>query len=177
MPKIIQCVDERIIAEAKNLLINGDYESFNIRDLSKRCKISVGTIYNHFPNKYELIHSIFVSDWNKTLENIKSTNSKENSFYKKLNRTYLEIDRFLGDYMSVFLDITAKTKSHKQPPEHALEPLYTLIDEMVDIERSKGNLKTKVPNEKLNKFIVYNLMLLCSDKALTFDEVYSLMNL
>lgn len=177
MPKIIESVQETILTEAKEMLVKSDYDSFNIRDLSKKCSISVGTIYNYFPSKYELIHSVFIDDWDKVLKKINGINLEDRSFYEKLKAMYLEVDGFLEKYMRVFVQMASNIKRDKNSSKQALELLYPLINEMLDIEREKCTLTTKLPNDKLNRFIVNNLMLLCNDKTLTFDEVYSLMKL
>lgn len=175
MPKILESVNETILKEAKELLINSDYDTFNIRELSRKCNISVGTIYNYFPNKYELVRSIFYEDWNKSLERMKNINSIDNSLKLKINQVYLEMNSFLEEYLIIFLQITSKCNIQPHPP--GLTSLYPLIDEILNYEREKGSVSSPLYNEKLTKFIINNLLLLCTDNSLTFDEIYSLMNL
>lgn len=175
MPKIIKHVENKILQEGKDLLIKNDYFTFNIRDLSEKSGISTGTIYNHFTNKRSLINAIFFSDWNKALERMKNINSSFNTLEEKLFQVYLEIDNFLKIYLRIFLEISSYENSSCHPS--CLNSLYDLLDEILVFEKNKGTLSTPLSNEKLSIFIINNLMLLCTDKTLTYKEIYTLMKL
>lgn len=173
MPKIIEHVKDRILLEAKDLLIKSDYTTFNIRNLSKKSGVSTGTIYNYFTNKRNLINAVFLCDWNKALERMKNINTNYSTLDEKLFQIYLEIDNFLSIYLNIFLEIS----SFENPNGHKsyLKSLYSLIDEILVFEKTKGTITTSLSNEKLCRFIINNLILLCTDKTLNFKEVYSLM--
>lgn len=172
MPKIIEDVEEKILLEAKDLLINSNYTTFTIRALSKKSGVSIGTIYNYFTNKRNLINAVFLSDWNKALERLKNINTNCSTLEEKLFQIYLEIDNFLKIYLSIFLEISSLESSIGHQPY--LKSLYSLVDEILIFEKMKGTITTSLSNEKLCKFIINNLILLSTDKTLNFKDLYLL---
>ncbi|ATD56194.1 helix-turn-helix domain-containing protein [Clostridium chauvoei] len=172
MPKIIKNVRALILSKGKNLLIEKSYSEFNIRELAKLCDVSVGTIYNQFDTKEKLISSIFIDDWNKSLSKIENLNSTSLSLEKKLFSVYKEMNIFISTYISIFHDIFVSNKSHKKI--NHLDSLYKLVGEILYFEKEKGNITSQLSIEKLTYFTVNNLIVLCKDKTLSFEETYSL---
>ena len=64
MPKIIENPKDRLLAEAKRQIEQGDYEAVTIRSIAKGCGVGVGTVYNYFPSREALIASYLLEDWN-----------------------------------------------------------------------------------------------------------------
>lgn len=50
--------------------------------------------------------------------------------------------------------------------------LYTKISELLDIEKSKGNVTSTLYSYNLAELIVSNLMYLNKHKFISFDELY-----
>lgn len=78
MPKKIENIQSKILSKGKEILDNGGFDAFNIRALSKECDIAIGTIYNYYPSKENLIANIMLLDWQKEIE--KSKNKIKPSF-------------------------------------------------------------------------------------------------
>lgn len=175
MPKIIENVKDKILLEAKDMLIKNDYSSFNIRDLSKQSGVSTGTIYNYFTNKRNLINAVFFSDWNKALDRMKDINLNFSTLEEKVFQVYLEMNDFLKIYLNIFLEISSSSRS--TCPYSCLNQLSPLITEILVFEKNKGNLSTSLSNEIICKFIINNLMLLCTDKTLNFKDIFSMIKL
>lgn len=175
MPKIIKDVENRILLDAKELLINSNYASFNIRELSKKSGFSTGTIYNYFTNKKELVNAVFFKDWDKALERISKINTTYNTFEEKLFQVYLEMDNFLKVFFPIFLEISSLSHSNCHPA--CLNSLKDLLDEIVTCEKLNKQITSTLSNEKICKFLISNLMLLCTDKTLNFNEFFSLIKL
>ena len=55
MPKIIQNLENRLIAEAKLQVQTLGYGAVTIRSIAKSCGVGVGTVYNYFPSKEALV--------------------------------------------------------------------------------------------------------------------------
>ena len=55
MPKIIENLEKRLIAEAKRQIAESGYGATTIRSVAKGCNVGVGTVYNYFPSKDALI--------------------------------------------------------------------------------------------------------------------------
>lgn len=63
MPKIIDNVRERAIAEARRLMLEESYENLTIRRVAAGLSVAVGTLYNYFPSKDFLIAGVMLEDW------------------------------------------------------------------------------------------------------------------
>lgn len=63
MPKIINNLEDRLIAEAQRQIREQGYSAVTIRSIAKGCGVGVGTIYNYFPSKDALLASYMLADW------------------------------------------------------------------------------------------------------------------
>ena len=63
MPKIIENLQNRLAAEAKRQIEESGYGAVTIRSIAKGCGVGVGTVYNYFPSKDDLIASYMLEDW------------------------------------------------------------------------------------------------------------------
>lgn len=79
MPKIIENLKERLIAEASRQIQQSGYGAVTIRSIAKGCGVGVGTVYNYFPSKEALLASYLLVDWNQCIVaiNAVSTYSRE----------------------------------------------------------------------------------------------------
>ena len=50
MPKIIENLKARLIAEAKRQIEEAGYGAVTIRSVASSCGVGVGTVYNYFPS-------------------------------------------------------------------------------------------------------------------------------
>lgn len=58
---------EAILAVAKEVVLSSGLQNLNIRDIADKCSVSVGSIYNYFPAKGDLILSTIESIWREIL--------------------------------------------------------------------------------------------------------------
>ncbi|MFP4112722.1 MAG: TetR/AcrR family transcriptional regulator [Spirochaetales bacterium] len=66
MPKILDNVRERLLSELEAML-REEGENVSLRRLAERAGVAVGTIYNYFPDKEELVQELFERDWRRTI--------------------------------------------------------------------------------------------------------------
>ena len=72
MPKIIEHVKDRLLAETARQLGDGGYDAVTIRSIAKGCGVGVGTVYNYFPSKEALIAGHLLEDWDRCVATIQS---------------------------------------------------------------------------------------------------------
>lgn len=79
MPKIIENLEDRLIAEAQRQIEAEGYGALTIRSVAKACGVGIGTVYNYFPSKDALLANSMLRDWNQCIVAIHavSTNSQE----------------------------------------------------------------------------------------------------
>ena len=51
MPKILENIREKAVAEAREELLGEGYRAMTIRRVAEQLGIGVGTLYNYFPSK------------------------------------------------------------------------------------------------------------------------------
>ena len=67
MPKIIENLREKLMAEARLQVDKLGYGQVTVRGIASSCGVGVGTVYNYFPSKENLIASFMAEDWNTAL--------------------------------------------------------------------------------------------------------------
>ncbi len=67
MPKIIEDAKESILHCTRKHLSETGYASLSLRLIAKECHLGVGTIYNYFSSKDDLVAQIMLEDWLKCL--------------------------------------------------------------------------------------------------------------
>ena len=68
MPKKLDNIREKAIAETRRVLEEQGYPALAMRDIAKQCGVAVGTMYNYFPSKEYLTGCVVLEDWLVTYE-------------------------------------------------------------------------------------------------------------
>ncbi len=63
MPKILPNLHEEILMVGRDLLDESGYQEFSMRAVAAHCGIGVGTLYNYFPSKQQMVAAILRADW------------------------------------------------------------------------------------------------------------------
>ncbi len=66
MPKKIVDIRDRLIDELERMFSDARCD-MSLRTLARRAGIAVGTIYNYFPDKDELVKALFEREWSRTI--------------------------------------------------------------------------------------------------------------
>lgn len=110
---------DQILQAAITYAKTNGIQLLNIRALASTCDVSIGSIYNYFPTKTELIIAVMEEFWSHacTHEDIKDINIK--NFFISFPVLYEKIHRYLnlfeGNWLhqSTFLDDEIKTLGKK----------------------------------------------------------------
>jgi len=84
MPKIIKNLQERILEAAEFLFSKHEYNDVDMRAISNKAGIAVGTLYNYFPDKKSLFVEIFKKTWKKTFSKLEDIIQSDYCTHKKL---------------------------------------------------------------------------------------------
>ncbi|WP_066506908.1 TetR/AcrR family transcriptional regulator [Abyssisolibacter fermentans] len=165
MSRIIENPRELILSEAKKILYNEAYSSISIRRIAKECNIAVGTIYNYFPTKKELIIEMMTDFWEEYFYNIESIISSEEDFYAKLKKIFDKLSEFIKRFRKVWLSNGIHSspdyiESGLEKQDIYINKLITIIEELlkkeVNFHRDKSVKKLDI--HKLASFIVMNFI-------------------
>jgi len=111
MPKILTNVREDILRISRAILETEGYNAFSMREVSSRCGIALGTIYNYYRTKDEIISEIILSDWdlaNKRMETVIASGASE---IDKLEEIFHSLKDFVHDFHSLWLEMAMNRKN------------------------------------------------------------------
>ena len=109
MPKIIENLKDRLLAEAKRQLKQGDYEELTIRSIAKGCGVGVGTVYNYFPSKEALIATYLLEDWQVRLDTVQTVADQADVPEQVIRCMYEQLVEFARCHQAIFNAATAQT--------------------------------------------------------------------
>lgn len=66
MPKKIAELREKMIAYARQALLQEGTSALTVRSTASACGVAVGTVYNYFPSKEGLIEAVILADWERS---------------------------------------------------------------------------------------------------------------
>lgn len=156
LSRIIENPRELILNEAKKILYNEGYPSISIRRVAKECNIAVGTIYNYFPSKKELIVEMMTNFWKEYFYSIEDIFRTEEDFYVKLKYIFTNLNQFIEKFRAVWLN--DELYSSPDYIESGLKRQNIYIDKLIIIIEEL--LKTDVYNHddgSVNKFDTYKM--------------------
>lgn len=86
MPKIIKDVEETIRNCAAELFVEFSYSNVDMKMISKKSGVAVGTLYNYYKNKKELYFSILKESWENTFNRLDAVSGLSISSEEKLRK-------------------------------------------------------------------------------------------
>ena len=107
MPKIIENLKDRLIAEAKRQIEEAGYGAVTIRSVASSCGVGVGTVYNYFPSKEALIATHLLEDWSVCVDTIRQEAELSETADPVLKCMYEQLTGFAGRHQAIFRDETA----------------------------------------------------------------------
>ncbi|WP_035292171.1 TetR/AcrR family transcriptional regulator [Clostridium sp. KNHs214] len=147
MARIIKNLREVILDKASNILYNEGYSKLSIRRVAKECDIAVGTIYNYFPTKKDLVVEMMTNFWKEYFFDIGTILESQDEFYEKLRSIFNSLSKFIKRFKDVWL----KSEIYSTPDyiESGLKRENIYIDKLILIIE-------ELLKEKLNNHIIYS---------------------
>lgn len=94
MPKIIINLEARLLEEARKQIMENGYGATTIRSVANACGVGVGTVYNYFASKEELVASFLLADWNACVAAINAVSA--------YSETPLPVVRCIWDQLATY---------------------------------------------------------------------------
>lgn len=107
MPKIIQNLESKLIEEAKKQIEDSGYSATTIRSVAKACGVGVGTVYNYFSSKDELLATYMLEDWKSCVTAIHAVSKYSDSPLPVVRCIYDQLQSFSQRHQTIFRDEAA----------------------------------------------------------------------
>ena len=140
----------QIFAAARELMDAQGYAALTMRGVAGRSGVGLGTIYNYYENKQELVRDMLALRWSAFSQRQAKIAALPHNIYVKLFRTCQEYRAFAGT--------AAETDAVWEIGEGSkyAARLADLVEEMLVEEAKRGTICLKRPARELSQFIAMN---------------------
>lgn len=107
MPKIIKDLENKLIEEAKRQIKEAGYGATTIRSIATACGVGIGTVYNYFSSKEELLASYMLEDWKNCITAINAVSLYSTEPTPVVQCIYDQLLTYAQRHASVFQDEAA----------------------------------------------------------------------
>jgi AcrR family transcriptional regulator len=175
LPKIIENPRQMILEEAKRILYSEGYSKLSMRSISKACGIALGTIYNYYPTKHDLVTGMIMDYWSHNMGRLEEIAAAESPFYEKLDRIFHELSGFIKAFREVWLnqEFYAQPDRIKRGTEEEniyMDRLAAIIEGTLEREIRSGKLKSRVSAREASRFILMNFVTIIQMPAFEYQE-------
>ena len=104
MPKIIENLEPRLLEEARKQIEEKGYSAMTIRSVATACGVGVGTVYNYFQSKDELVATYMLKDWTQCISEIQALSVNSDTVKPVLQCMYEQLCAYAKRHQSIFKD-------------------------------------------------------------------------
>jgi AcrR family transcriptional regulator len=163
MSRITENPQQLILSKAKDILYNEGYQKLSMRNISKACNIALGTIYNYYPTKKELVVEMMADYWHEYFNRIEGTANLDCNFYEKLHKIFDELSIFIKTFKEVWLkpelyDNPDYIESSAEKEDIYIERLVIFIEDILIKEVNTNQVKCELDTYETAKFILMNFI-------------------
>lgn len=162
---IVENPKELILSTASLIAHEEGLASINMRSIARKCDIGLGTIYNYFPTKLDLVNAVIQNFWDECFKEFHHAFDPHLDFFKQLEVLYFYIlnylsqieDTYLKDLSTLFDFYQNKDKLKELP---YMEHFIQVLDELVEINHNFFNesFYSILGKQNLTKFIFSNFI-------------------
>jgi len=107
MPKVIENLREKILTEANKQMQEVGYGTMTIQSIAKACGVGVGTVYNYFSSKDEILIACVAAAWMECMETIRAVAKYSPTYEAVIHCIYDQIRTFGEQHDYYFRDDAA----------------------------------------------------------------------
>ncbi|MDF2519743.1 MAG: transcriptional regulator [Clostridia bacterium] len=165
MSRVIENPTQLILDTARNILFTKGYSELSMRNIAKECGIALGTIYNYFPTKSDLIVEMMSVYWREYLDILEKLFSEDSEPFTKLHKVFNTLREFIKTFRAVWLKpelyhTPGNIESGLERQTIYMDRLIKRLEEFLVYESSKKHpaIKLKLDSYETAKFIVLNFI-------------------
>lgn len=106
MPKIIENLECRLLEEAKKQMAEAGYSAMTIRSVAKACGVGVGTVYNYFSSKNDMIAAFMLEEWDRCISAVSEVSRCADSPLPVVQCVHEQLVQFSRRHRCMFRDKT-----------------------------------------------------------------------
>ncbi len=103
MPKIIENLNDTILDAARKRLLSQDDKNFTMRQISQDCSVALGTIYNYYESKDQLVFNVLLRDWRGSLKSAESQMIATEDIIDALKILYYTFGHYFETYLPTMI--------------------------------------------------------------------------
>jgi AcrR family transcriptional regulator len=161
LARIIENPKQLIISHAKEILYQQGYQKLSMRALSKACGIALGTIYNYYPTKKDLLFEMMTDYWQRFLDAVAEIIATDADIYLKLHRVFTELEIFISNFRQYWL--TPELYGDQAYSDGGLQKDHRFIDQLIDLIAAEltraaadNTIQIRLGAQETAKFIITN---------------------
>lgn len=156
---------EQLLSAAREMAYANGLHSVNIRAIAARCGVAVGSIYNYYPTKADLIAAVIEDFWRQATHRDRCMPLLKEPFPDYVGRLYEELHQELEDFQAGWLEqISALSEEIRKKGRTLEAKCFAHIKEaMLLALEQDGCVSEDSPatnKEAFVEFTFHNLMLL-----------------
>ncbi|SHK31945.1 transcriptional regulator, TetR family [Hathewaya proteolytica DSM 3090] len=161
--------NEKIIEVSIDMLKGSEVPDLNMRHVAKKCNISVGTIYNYFPTKSELMIAVIQEVWSRVFHGDMLKPEVNEPFTQYISSMYKRAFVSQKEYRNFFVMHRNIMDSHSKNHGRIVMEKYIghIKQALTEKLRSDENISKEIwtkefSHEKLVDFIFENMVSMLS---------------
>lgn len=177
MPKTIEDPRTEILKQAKQIMLNEGYNALTIRAVAKECNFAVGTIYNYFRTKDELLAQLIGDYWEVYYGIMGEIDQEDLDLPTKLRKMYEQLEFFVNTFLETWVTMDRNnhhnySKAGRQRKDDFTERLIIKLKSMLDRENHLNNatINSGMTTYEISKFIILNFLMMAQMKQLEYDS-------
>ena len=131
MPKFIRFAGEYILNAAKTRMVSNKKKDLSLRNVADDCGIAVGTIYNYYANKDDLVTAVIIKEWEHQLGKVEPRILKASTISEGMEAIYDAVIR-LRRIFRRYWEINYDAASAKEAVELHREDFINLLMQAVE---------------------------------------------
>lgn len=153
-----------ILNEAMNIAHTEGLSKISMRKIANNCNIGLGTIYNYYPTKDDIILDLVEKFWSCCFEGFDDVCKDDLDFFKTMENIYFHMLNYLNrfkkhclEYMSE-LPLSSKSKGKTKEGEFLKEIIYVFVR---IYNKHKNEFRSDIDKEfdsyEVSRFILDNM--------------------
>lgn len=173
MARVIEQPEALILQTAKAILATNGYKKLSMRAVSQAGGIAIGTIYNYFPTKQDLIAALMTDYWQGYMQVVRVIAASEAPAEDKLARIYDELGPFFRQFQaewltSDFRHVADDTAKSLQAESRFLSDIIAVIEDVLVLAEQGEGLRTKQSVSATARFIMQNFIAMVQMPMFTY---------